>query len=171
MTEQVKHIALIGFMGCGKTMVGIKLAQQLQLNHIDTDKVIEIMEGRSIMRIFEEDGEDYFRKLESELLAEAVAAADQLVISTGGGAILLAKNRELLKQTVVFYLQVSPEVIYERVKNDTSRPLLAGDNDLLARIRGILAEREQLYLEVADKVISADNKRISDIIDEIRRQI
>ncbi len=171
MTKQKKHIVLSGFMGSGKTMIGIKLAQRLQLNHIDTDKVIEIMEGRSIMQIFNQDGEAYFRKLETELLASAVETPGQIVISTGGGMVLTAENRDLLKDTQVFYLQVSPEVVYERVKDDTSRPLLAGTSDLLGRITELLAERDQLYLEGADHVIQADNKTISEIIDEIRGQI
>ena len=171
MTKQARHIVLSGFMGSGKTMVGLKLAQRLQLNHIDTDKVIEIMEGRSITQIFNTEGEDYFRKLESELLASAVDTPGQIVISTGGGAILAAENRELLKNTQVFFLKASPEVIYERVKDDTSRPLLAGAKDLLGRITELLAERDQFYIETADYVINADNKTISEIIDEIRGHI
>ncbi len=168
MSKDKKHIALIGFMGSGKTIVGLKLAQKLNLNHVDTDKVIEIREGRSISQLFAEEGEDYFRKLESDLLANSIATSEQLVISTGGGVVLAEENREQLTHAVVFYLKTSPELIYERVQVDSSRPLLADTDDLYERIESILSEREEIYTAVADYVIATDNKKISEIIDEIR---
>ncbi len=171
MSEEKKHIALIGFMGCGKTIVGLKLAQKLQVNHVDTDKVIEIREGRNISQLFAEEGETYFRKLESELLANSLATEGTLVISTGGGVVLAEENREQLAKAIVFYLQATPELIYERVQADSSRPLLADAEDLLEEIENLLSKREQLYIAVADHVIATDNKTISEIIEEIRGYI
>lgn len=172
MSEQTKHIALIGFMACGKTIIGLKLAQELQLDHVDTDKVIEIREGRSISQLFADEGEAYFRKLESELLANSIATEELLVISTGGGVVLAEENRELLANATVIYLRATPELIYQRVKTDNSRPILtnagAGADDLLEGIERTMAEREPLYTSVADHVIETDNKRISAVIEEIK---
>lgn len=171
MSEEKKHIALIGFMGCGKTIIGLKLAQKLQLNHVDTDKVIEIREGRSIAQLFAEEGESYFRELEKELLANSIATEEPIIISTGGGVVLNEENRLQLGKAIVFYLQATPELIYERVKIDNSRPLLADAEDLYERIETVLGEREQLYTAVADHVVVTDNKGISEIVEEIRGYI
>lgn len=128
----VKNIILIGYMGCGKSTVGQCLAKMLDFTFVDTDAFIETQQQRTISDIFAIEGEEKFRQLETDLLKQLVKEGrEQLVIATGGGMPLRSENRELLsKLGMVVYLKVSPETIYDRVKNDTQRPLLQCDNPL-----------------------------------------
>ena len=135
MKHKRRNIVLIGFMGSGKTTLGLKLSYLLRMPVEDTDKMIERQEGRSISEIFADDGEAYFRELETEILRKCGSRKYEYILSVGGGTPVNLVNRPLLHQCgTVVYLRVSPEVVYERLKNDTTRPLLQCE-DPLGRIR------------------------------------
>ena len=164
---QEQSLVLIGFMGSGKTSVGVKLSYRLRLPVEDTDKLIERREGRSISEIFADDGEEYFRQLETELLGELIKRGGTRIYSAGGGTPVRAENRWLLKRLgQVVYLKVSPETVYERLKEDSTRPLLQCP-DPLSRIRRLLAERREAYEACADIIIEADQMEMEDILNRI----
>ncbi len=166
------NIILIGFMGCGKTSVGIKLSYYMRRVFLDTDRMIERAQGREIAEIFAKEGEAYFRRLETQTIGQMTAGGEQgRIISTGGGLPLLAENRAILKELGrVVYLRVRPETVYERVKDDTRRPLLQCA-DPLSRIRELMAEREDAYRDAADIVVDVDDKDFDSIIREIEEKI
>jgi len=154
--KQARNLILIGFMGTGKTSVGMRVAKSLGWRFVDTDKLIVKQAGKSIPQIFADSGETYFRELETEVL-EKCALANGQVISTGGGIVTVARNREILKEAgYVIWLRASPETIYERVKRNRNRPLLQTE-DPLATIREMLSVRNELYEATRDLVISTDN--------------
>ena len=167
--EQKKNVVLIGFMGCGKTSVGIRLSYRLRRTFLDTDKHIERKQGRSISDIFASDGESVFRQMETDCIKELIETAGSVsqIYSTGGGTPVKEENRALLKELgTVIYLKVSPEVVYERLKNDTTRPLLQTENPK-ARIEELLAARKEAYESAADVIIEVDNKGFEEIMEEI----
>lgn len=160
-------IILIGFMGSGKTTAGIKLSYKLKRPFLDTDKLIEKREKRSISDIFAAEGEEYFRRAETEVLRELVKSSSCQIISVGGGTPLRAENRELLRRLgTVVYLKVSAETVYKRLKGDATRPLLQGA-DPMGKIKSLLASRERLYEEAADITIVNDGKEYDRVIQEI----
>lgn len=162
-----QNLVLIGFMGSGKTSVGVKLSYRLQVSVEDTDKLIERREGRSINEIFADDGEEYFRQLETELLGELAGKSGSRIYSVGGGTPVREENRALLKRIgKVVYLRVSPETVYERLKNDSTRPLLQC-GDPLGRIRQLMKERREAYEACADIVIDADEMDMESILKRI----
>ncbi|MCM1253455.1 MAG: shikimate kinase [Clostridium sp.] len=165
------NIILIGFMGSGKSTVGIKLSYRLRRALEDTDKLIEKSEGRTISEIFQMDGEAYFRNLETECLKKLIQTADDKIISVGGGLPMREENHALLKKLgTVIYLRATPETIYERVKHDTSRPLLQGDNPQ-EKIRSLMKERAAIYEQAADIIIDVDNKDFEAILEEIEHTL
>ncbi len=167
MDRREEHVILIGFMGSGKSSTGVALSYRLQRTVLDTDKLIEKQEGRSISEIFRKEGEAYFRERETALLRELKKEKAKHIFSTGGGMPLREENRALLSELgTVVYLSVSPETVYERLKGDTTRPLLQGDNPL-QKIKTLLAEREELYRQAADMVIRSDGKNTTQVADEI----
>ncbi len=167
MGRREEHVILIGFMGSGKSSTGVALSYRLQRTVLDTDKLIERQEGRSISEIFRKEGEAYFRERETALLRELKKEKAKHIFSTGGGMPLREENRALLSELgTVVYLSVSPETVYERLKGDTTRPLLQGDNPL-QKIKTLLAEREELYRQAADMVIRSDGKNTTQVADEI----
>lgn len=167
----MKNVILIGFMGCGKTTVGLKLSYRLRRTVIDTDKEIEREEKRSISDIFASDGEGYFRDRETACLKKLMENLGNQIISVGGGLPMREENRRLLHELgQVFYLRASAETIYDRVKHDTTRPLLQGD-DPKNKIRTLLDERDTYYREAADIIVDVDNKEFEQILDEIVRQV
>ena len=169
--ERKKNIILIGFMGCGKTSVGIKLSYRLRMPVEDTDKYIEQKEGRSISSIFVEDGESFFRALETKTLEEFRDKSYTRIISVGGGTPVNPVNRELLRQCgTVVYLRVRPETVYERLKNDTSRPLLQCEKPL-DRIHSLMTERREAYEETADIIIDVDDKSMEEVLEELTAQL
>lgn len=120
----MKNVILTGFMGCGKTTVGIRLSYRLRRAMEDTDKLIEKEERRTISEIFRTDGEEYFRELETKCLKKLIRTSKNMIISVGGGLPLREENRALLKELgTVIYLRANAETIYERTKHDTSRPI------------------------------------------------
>ncbi|MBQ7777191.1 MAG: shikimate kinase, partial [Lachnospiraceae bacterium] len=125
------NIVLIGFMGSGKTTVGIRLSYYLRKVIEDTDKLIEKKQGKSISDIFAEEGEAYFRQAETELLKELIQKRNNYIISVGGGTPVREENRPLLKELgTVVYFRVKPETVYNRLQGDTTRPLLQCENPL-----------------------------------------
>lgn len=154
----MNNIILTGYMGCGKTTVGKILANLTNRKFIDTDELIEIQEKKSISDIFAKEGELSFRDMETALLKKMISEKSSgLVIATGGGMSLREENRELLSLLgTVFYIRVTPETVYERLKDDKTRPLLQCDNPK-ERIREMLQGREPAYEAAADIVIDADS--------------
>lgn len=165
-----QNLILIGFMGSGKTTVGVKLSYRLQVPVEDTDKLIERREGRSINEIFADDGEEYFRQLEMELLSELAGKNGSRIYSVGGGTPVRVENRTLLKRLGrVVYLRVSPETVYERLKNDSTRPLLQCQ-DPLGRIRQLMEERREAYEACADIIIDTDETDMDGILKKITEE-
>lgn len=141
-------------MGAGKSSIGRKLAKLREWPFIDTDKVIEVEQGTSITEIFATRGEAAFRALERAAVAEAVARGG--VVALGGGAVMSAETRELLKTLPVVHLTISAEAVTQRV-NTHKRPLLQTD-DPIATWKRIAAEREPFYREIAD--LAVDTSRL-----------
>src|SRR4051812_46412141 len=143
-TRHIQNIALIGFMGTGKSSVGQLVAGQLHFTFLDTDHVIETRAGKTISEIFAQEGEPLFRELERKIVAE-LTTRKKTVISSGGGLPTNPDNLASLKShSLVVCLWASPEKIWERVRSQTHRPLLSHP-DPLAKIRSLLAEREPFY--------------------------
>jgi shikimate kinase len=165
------NVILIGFMGCGKTTIGYKLSYRLRKAVIDTDKEIEKEEKRSISDIFAAEGEEYFREQETACLRKLTKTVNNQIISVGGGLPMREINREfmhLLGQ--VIYLRAKAETIYQRVKNDTTRPLLQGENPQ-EKIKALLAERKENYESAADIIVDVDGKELEQIVNEIAERL
>ena len=170
----MNHIILIGFMGSGKSSVGKKLAKNMKLEFVDTDKMIEEKSHMLISEIFAEYGEEYFRSLETLTLRQLLDCGQRLVISVGGGLPVQPQNREYLKKLgCVVYLKAATHTLTERLKGDKSRPLLAEDpkESLSEKIERLKSGREEIYKEVADVEITTDNKGFRKIIEEIKRNV
>ena len=158
---------LIGYMGCGKSTIGKEMSEILNMKFIDTDAWIEERQGITISEIFATKGEIFFRDLETTTLQELLEEKETMVISVGGGLPLREENRRLLQQLGrVIYLKAEPETIYNRVKGDTTRPLLQTGNPM-ERIREMLGQREEKYRAVTDKIVIVDKKDISEIVYEV----
>lgn len=163
------NIILIGFMGSGKTTIGLKLSYKLQLAVEDTDKIIETRQKRTIKEIFATEGEGYFRKLELELLYEIRDSVSRKIYSLGGGTPIQLQNQSIMCQCgKVIYLRAKPETIYDRLKGDTTRPLLQCD-DPLARIRELIDKRKFAYERCADYIIDVDEMDQAEIVERIVR--
>ena len=161
------NIILIGYMGCGKTTLGRKVSFREKIALLDTDKMIEQKQGRTVSEIFDTDGEAAFRQMETDCLEEIMTYEERYVISVGGGLPMKEENRKLLKELgTVLYLRARPDTIYGRLKNDTTRPLLRGD-DPEGKIWTMIGVRGPVYEEVADAVIDVDEKSYDMIIGEI----
>ena len=153
-------MVLVGLMGSGKSILGKQLASRLSLELVDLDDFIVSQAGKTIPEIFKDEGEEAFRALESKLLAEVLAQDDEQIIATGGGAILSAENRELMKHGGrVIWLDASPTVLAERIAGDANRPLLDGVDPLFKMI-SLAMQRNPLYAEVAD--LRVDTEKLSD---------
>ena len=154
------NIALIGFMGTGKTTISKALSKITGFQEIDVDEYIVKKSGRSISDIFEKEGEGYFRNLETEALKE-ISRESGKIISCGGGAVLRDENVEILKEGgVIVLLTATPETIFDRVKDHTHRPILNSDMSL-SHVKELMEKREPRYQSVADVKISVDaNDRI-----------
>lgn len=165
-----ENIALIGFMGSGKTTVGRLLAKQLDMKFIDIDKIIIAREKKSISDIFEENGEQYFRQKEREIILEE-SSQNNVVISTGGGAILDNENMKNLQATsFIVYLDADAECIYERVKHTKHRPLLQKIENLREHIVVLLEKRKFLYEFSADyKVLIHSQSNVYDTVEAIKK--
>ncbi len=149
------NVILCGMMGCGKTTVADALSSLYGYKSVDTDKLIVERYG-DISKIFKEHGEEYFRDLESEVVKYVANECDGAVISLGGGCVLREENVKKLKSTgTVFYLRTRAETIIERLRGDSTRPLLAGDIE--ERVKTILAARAKIYENAADCILDTDD--------------
>jgi len=157
--QHAGNIYLVGMMGAGKSTVGRTLARRLKLRFVDSDQEIEARCGVKIPVIFEIEGEAGFRAREAQAIAE-LTRLEGIVLATGGGVVLLEENRRLLAaRGTVVYLRATPEHLYERVRQDRNRPLLA-TGDPLARLRELYRERDPLYREIADLVVDTGRQSV-----------
>jgi shikimate kinase len=145
------NLYLIGMMGAGKTTIGQQLAASLGYQFFDTDSVVEQATGQSVSDLFATQGEPAFRQLETQVLAE-LSTYRRLVIATGGGIVLERSNWSYLQHGVIIWLDVPVATLFDRLKSDTTRPLLQ-TVDPLARLQTILEARQPLYQQ-ADLQIS-----------------
>ena len=151
------NIVLIGYRGTGKSAVGRLLAEQLGRTLVSTDGVIIEKAQQSIPEIVEQSGWDYFRDLESTVCKE-IGRQDNLVIDTGGGAILRSDNVEHLKTNgVIFWLTADIQTIVNRIGGDTQRPSLTGSKSFVEEIEDVLRERRPKYQAAADHTVSTDD--------------
>ena len=168
--NQSNNIFLIGPMATGKTTIGKKLAKKISKKFYDSDAEIKKITGADIPLIFEIEGDAGFRKRETKIISQLVLL-NNIVLSTGGGAVLAEENRNMLtKNGVVIYLKSSAKKIFDRTYGDKSRPLLQGNNSL-SKVKEILKEREHLYESLANEVISTENFITEKIIQEILNKI
>ncbi len=164
------EIILVGYMGCGKSTIAKKLADQLDLKMIDLDDYISANEKLSIAEIFIQKGEIYFRKLENKLLKKIIKTEKNYVLAVGGGTPCYANNMEVIKKNVIsYYLRASLQTLNKRLSHEKSeRPLIKDleDHQLLEFIAKHLFERRFFY-EQASTTINIDNKSIDEIVAEI----
>ena len=164
----IRNIALCGFMGTGKSSVGRLVAEQLRFDFLDTDTVLEARAGKTIAKIFEEQGEAAFREQEQRLVKE-LEARDRTVISTGGGLVVHPENlASLRRHAYLVCLWASPETIYARVKNQSHRPLLNGPEPL-EKIRLLLAERKPFYKQ-ANALLNTELRSAREVAQQVLHQ-
>lgn len=161
------NIVLMGYRGTGKSTVGRLLAARLGRELVSTDAEIIKRAQHSIPEIVAQKGWEYFRDLESDICRE-FAGRDQLVIDTGGGAILRAQNVEALKKNgTVFWLTASVETIVKRIGGDNQRPSLTGTKSFVDEIQDVLRERTPKYQAAADHTIATDNRSVNHLVETI----
>jgi shikimate kinase len=165
------NVVLIGYRGTGKTAVGKVLAAKLGRQVISTDKEIVRRAGSSIPDIVAARGWDYFRDLESSVCRE-LAGRDDLVIDTGGGAILRQQNVDVFKRNGrLIWLTASVETIAARIGGDAQRPSLTGTKSHLEEIQEVLAERIPKYQAAADVILATDGRSIDDLAATILQHV
>ena len=170
-------IYLTGFMGSGKSTIAPILANTLGYEFADIDAEIEAATGRKVTELFSDEGEEYFRAVELDILRR-LAARRSCVVSLGGGTVANEENLRSVKSSgILIYLQVDEEQLYHRLKFKNNRPMLWGkdgalltDDDLRARIRHLFSTREPFYLR-ADIVIPTGSSRVGITVDEIVRAL
>jgi shikimate kinase len=167
-SRKIQNIALIGFMGTGKSSVGRLVADHLQFSFVDTDELIEARAGKLISRIFEQDGEKTFREYERQIVDE-LRGLKRTVISTGGGLGANEENLASLKEhALVVCLWASPQIIWNRVRTQAHRPLLQGDNPK-AKIRELLAQRESFYRR-ADVLVNTEVRSAKEVAQHVMHE-
>lgn len=166
--RNVKNLALVGFMGTGKSSVGRLAAETLQFEFVDTDELIEAQAGSSVEDIFKNQGEPAFRQMECDVV-QKLSQRENLVIATGGGLIVNPANLASLKtHALVLCLWASPETIWERVKDQTHRPLLK-TADPPGAIRALFAKRDPLYRQ-ADVLINTAQRSPKEVAQQVLLQ-
>ena len=167
MQSKINNIILVGPMGSGKTTIGRRLSESLNLDFFDSDHEIIDTTGVSIDHIFDVEGEKGFRTRESDVLKK-LCNMPNIVLATGGGAVTLEENRELImKSGSVIYLLSSVDQILRRTAKSKTRPLLEKSNNRRKTITSILEARDSLYKEVASLSINTNGKKLNEVIDEI----
>lgn len=162
----VDNVILVGPMGAGKSTIGRQLSNVLKKEFRDSDHEIVARTGASIPLIFEIEGEEGFRKRESAMIDE-LTAQHNMVLATGGGAVLNEDNRRWLRERgVVIYLYASLEQLFERTRRDRNRPLLQTENPK-EKLEQLMAARDPIYREVADMVVHTDDRSIKSVVKEI----
>ncbi|MCG8487614.1 MAG: shikimate kinase AroK [Candidatus Thiodiazotropha sp.] len=166
----VQNLFLIGPMGAGKTTVGRQLAEHFRKEFIDSDLEIQRRTGVDIPTIFEFEGEQGFRQREQEVIDE-LTRRDEVVLATGGGAVIKEQNRKALSSRgLVIYLHCTVEQQFERTHRDKNRPLLQTD-DPMAKLKSLMAERDPLYRQTADLLISTEGRNTQAVVQDIRKQV
>jgi len=164
------NIFLVGLMGAGKTSIGRLLARRLGKTFFDSDREIERATGVKIPVIFDIEGEAGFRARESRMIAELVQGGD-IVLATGGGAILSAENRKLLSANgVVIYLRAAVPDLWNRTRHDRNRPLLR-TAEPLATLERLYAERDPLYREIADIIVDTGEQSLGSLAHKLERKL
>jgi shikimate kinase len=165
-----KNIFLIGLMGAGKSTVGKVLAKKLGRRFLDADHVIEERCGVKIPLIFEMEGEEGFRKREAQTIRD-VTAEENIILATGGGAVLLPENRKVLSERgTVIYLHANPIELWHRTKGSESRPLLrSGDPKKI--LENLYAIRDPLYREIADHIIETGKPSVNQLVNTLIMQL
>jgi shikimate kinase len=164
--EKSVCVILVGPMGAGKSTIGRQLSNALKKEFKDSDHEIVARTGASIPLIFEIEGEEGFRKREAAMIDELTQLND-IVLATGGGAVLREENRLNLKQRgVVIYLYASVDQLFERTSRDHNRPLLQTENPR-QKLQDLMEQRDPLYREVADMVVHTDDRSIRSVVKEI----
>lgn len=160
------NIFLVGLMGAGKSTVGKSLAKTLDKSFYDSDHEIERRTGVNIPLIFELEGEAGFRKREAQAIAE-LAEVQNIVLATGGGAVLMLENRQVLaSHGTVIYLRANVDELWHRTRGDRNRPLLQTENPR-ERLQVLYNQRDPLYMEIADFVIDTGGQPVSAIVSQI----
>lgn len=164
----LRNLALIGFMGTGKSAVGRLVAQLLHFTYLDTDQVVEARAHKTISEIFEKDGEPAFRQWERRIVQE-LTGRTKTVIATGGGLPANQLNLDSLKtHSLVVCLWASPETIYERVREHGHRPLL-NEADPASKIRELLSIREPYYRQ-ADVLVNTERRSVREVAVQVIHQ-
>ncbi|MDH4188895.1 MAG: shikimate kinase [Betaproteobacteria bacterium] len=170
MNSAQGNIFIVGMMGAGKTTVGRLLARRLKRRFVDSDHEVERRCGVRIATIFEIEGEQGFRDREAQAIRQ-LAEEQGIVMATGGGAILRDENRRRLASSgTVVYLHARPEALYERLRHDKSRPLLATE-DPLARLGELYAQRDSLYRSIADLVIDTGAQSVQMLVHRLTERL
>jgi shikimate kinase len=164
-----RHLVLVGMMGVGKSTVGRALACELGRPLYDSDEMIEERTGRTVREIWTTDGEPAFRALETEVLVDALVQPEPGVIAAAGGVVLSEANRAALHgpDAHVVWLRSEVDLLLDRVRRGGHRPLL--DDDPEAALRRLYEERAPLYQEVADAIVSVDNRSVNDVTKAVLR--
>ncbi|WP_438980031.1 shikimate kinase [Polynucleobacter sp.] len=170
MISSSNNIFLIGLMGAGKSTVGKLLAKKLDRRFLDADHVIEDRCGVKIPVIFEMEGEDGFRKREAQAIKDVTAERD-VILATGGGAVLLPENRQFLSERgTVIYLHANPMELWHRTKGGEGRPLLK-NGDAKKILENLYAIRDPLYREIADYVIETGKPSVNQLVNTLIMQL
>ncbi|NDD96154.1 MAG: shikimate kinase [Acidimicrobiia bacterium] len=170
--HQSRHVVLVGLMGTGKSTVGKRLAVRLGRPFVDTDARLETLSGRTIRSIFETDGEEAFRDVESNVLTDVLESPNPSVVAAGGGIVLREPNRRLLQQTFVVWLRADPTMLANRLRRSarrgaTHRPLI--DDDPLGKLNQMNADRSSMYDEVSTVVVDVDQLSPDQIVEQCVR--
>jgi len=170
-TAQIKlwdrNLILVGLMGSGKSTIGAACARELNYDFCDTDRIIEHQAGKTIAQIFEQDGELAFRVLESSVLQE-ICQRERVVIATGGGAPVNADNAARLKASgVVVHLSARPDVIVKRIRNLSTRPLIAESEDPTARLAALLKQRQAAYSAVSEQTVDTNTGAFNTLVNRV----
>lgn len=164
------NIFLVGMMGAGKTTVGKLLAQQLGKTFVDSDEEIQQRTGVTIPHIFDVEGEAGFRQRETNVIQDLVRL-DNLVLATGGGAVLNGQNRDALRGNgIVIYLRSSVHDLWQRTRHDRNRPLLQ-TADPRATLKNLYEQRDPLYSQVADLVISTGKQSVHSLVMQLQQEL
>lgn len=164
-------IVLVGPMGAGKSTIGRLLATELGLVFFDSDREIEARCGANIPWIFDKEGEEGFRKRETQTIAELLEGAEAIVMATGGGAILKPENRDIIsKNSTVIYLHTTVAQQLQRTSKDKNRPLLQTENPE-AVLKALFEVRDPLYREAADIIVNTDRQSPKSVVRTILKKL
>ena len=167
MTTSNNNLFLIGMMGSWKSTVGCELSKIMDMEFVDTDDAIEEMTEMKVADIFREFNEKRFREMETAFFVEKAKQSGH-VFSTGGGIVLSAKNRKVLKENgITFLLDAFPKTLANRIHNTSKRPLLADSDNLEDRLKTIWNDRSKFYKDCSHYIIKTDKLKPAQVLDEI----